>query len=194
MGQSLYEYSHPCDHSELQECLVMKPNDENSNERHPCNFFLRMKCTLTSKGRKVNLKSASYKVMLFILFKHCIKLTCNSHFRWIANWTINSSCSYKNKQLTARMRLQVIHCTGHLIRTELPGSSSPVRDSSDESEDYDDISERRSSGVFLVAVGSPIPHPSNIEIPLGRHTFLSKHSLNMKFTYADDKWVSPGGD
>lgn len=39
----------------------------------------------------------------------------------------------------------------------------------------------------LVLVGSPIPHPSNIEIPLGRHTFLSKHSLSMKFTYADEK-------
>lgn len=43
------------------------------------------------------------------------------------------------------------------------------------------------TNVSLVLVGSPIPHPSNIEIPLGRHTFLSKHSLSMKFTYADEK-------
>lgn len=39
----------------------------------------------------------------------------------------------------------------------------------------------------LVAIGEPIPHPSNIEIPLDKQTFLSKHSLDMKFTYADDK-------
>lgn len=47
-----------------------------------------------------------------------------------------------------------------------------------------------SSGVALVVVGCPIPHPSNIEIPLGRQTFLSKHNLNMKFTYADERFVS----
>lgn len=40
---------------------------------------------------------------------------------------------------------------------------------------------------YLIAVGEPIPHPSNIEIPLDKQTFLSKHSLDMKFTYADDK-------
>lgn len=45
----------------------------------------------------------------------------------------------------------------------------------------------RDTGASLILVGSPIPHPSNIEIPLGRHTFLSKHSLAMKFTYADEK-------
>lgn len=63
MGQSVYEYSHPCDHEELRECLSSKP-PENS-EKRACSFFLRLKCTLTSKGRKVNLKSASYKVENF---------------------------------------------------------------------------------------------------------------------------------
>lgn len=42
--------------------------------------------------------------------------------------------------------------------------------------------------LCLVAIGEPIPHPSNIEIPLGHQTFLSKHSLDMKFTYADEKY------
>lgn len=51
-------------------------------------------------------------------------------------------------------------------------------------EDEDAVQDTNAS---LVLVGSPIPHPSNIEIPLGRHTFLSKHSLSMKFTYADEK-------
>ncbi len=41
----------------------------------------------------------------------------------------------------------------------------------------------------FVAVGEPISHPANIEIPLGRNTFLSKHSLDMKFTYADERYV-----
>lgn len=62
MGQSVYEYSHPCDHDELRECLCSKPTDK--DEKRACSFFLRLKCTLTNKGRKVNLKSASYKVSL----------------------------------------------------------------------------------------------------------------------------------
>lgn len=41
----------------------------------------------------------------------------------------------------------------------------------------------------LVAIGQPIPHPSNIEVPLDKTTFLTKHSLDMKFTYADDRFV-----
>lgn len=57
----------------------------------------------------------------------------------------------------------------------------------DEECEKDDDSIEHDTGASLVLVGSPIPHPSNIEIPLGRHTFLSKHSLSMKFTYADEK-------
>ncbi|CAL1686613.1 unnamed protein product [Lasius platythorax] len=136
MGQSVYEYSHPCDHDELRECLSSKPMDK--SEKRACNFFLRLKCTLTNKGRKVNLKSASYKV---------------------------------------------IHCTGSLTN---------IRDSNSNSmevvnEEQEDEPAEQDTGASLVLVGSPIPHPSNIEIPLGRHTFLSKHSLSMKFTYADEK-------
>lgn len=63
MGQSVYEYSHPCDHDELTECLSSKAAE--GNDKRVCSFFLRLKCTLTSKGRKVNLKSASYKVGRF---------------------------------------------------------------------------------------------------------------------------------
>ena len=60
MGQSIYEVSHPCDHSEVKEMLTGK--DAESLQK---SFFLRMKCTLTSKGRNVNLKSATYKVTYF---------------------------------------------------------------------------------------------------------------------------------
>ncbi|XP_015440217.1 PREDICTED: protein similar isoform X1 [Dufourea novaeangliae] len=146
MGQSVYEYSHPCDHDELRECLASKPNE--NNDKRSCSFFLRLKCTLTSKGRKVNLKSASYKV---------------------------------------------IHCIGRLTYIRAPVLNAMETDEEDrkteKEEDDDEEDERmeRDTGASLVLVGCPIPHPSNIEIPLGRHTFLSKHSLSMKFTYADEK-------
>jgi len=57
----------------------------------------------------------------------------------------------------------------------------------DEKLEKEDESADCNTDVSLILVGCPIPHPSNIEIPLGRHTFLSKHSLSMKFTYADEK-------
>ncbi|KOC66656.1 Hypoxia-inducible factor 1-alpha, partial [Habropoda laboriosa] len=138
MGQSVYEYSHPCDHDELRECLSSKPA-ENGDMRY-CSFFLRLKCTLTNKGRKVNLKSASYKV---------------------------------------------IHCTGRL--TYIRDSVSSTTDTEDEERKSDDEESEPDTGASLVLLGCPIPHPSNIEVPLGRHTFLSKHTLSMKFTYADEK-------
>ncbi|KAF3425137.1 hypothetical protein E2986_06353 [Frieseomelitta varia] len=141
MGQSVYEYSHPCDHEELRECLSSKPPE--NNDKRTCSFFLRLKCTLTSKGRKVNLKSASYKV---------------------------------------------IHCTGRLTYIRDPASSRSENEANEDAEQKsDDEENERDTGASLVLLGCPIPHPSNIEIPLGRHTFLSKHSLSMKFTYADEK-------
>ncbi|XP_014477700.1 PREDICTED: protein similar isoform X2 [Dinoponera quadriceps] len=139
MGQSVYEYSHPCDHDELRECLSSKPSEK--SEKRACSFFLRLKCTLTSKGRKVNLKSASYKV---------------------------------------------IHCTGKLTNIR-DSNSNCVEVDNEERGKEDESAEIDNTNISLVLVGSPIPHPSNIEIPLGRHTFLSKHSLSMKFTYADEK-------
>ncbi|CAH0550232.1 unnamed protein product [Brassicogethes aeneus] len=124
MGQNVFEYSHPCDHDEIKEILSSKVQDEADA---PKSFFLRLKCTLTSKGRSVNLKSASYKV---------------------------------------------IHLNGHIVR------SSVKKEDSDE---------KNILQSCLVAVGKPIPHPSNIEDPLPRQTFITKHSLDMKFTHAEDK-------
>ncbi|XP_008554125.1 hypoxia-inducible factor 1-alpha isoform X2 [Microplitis demolitor] len=142
MGQSVYDYSHPCDHDEIREFLSMKPKD--ITEKCSCNFFIRLKCTLTNKGKKVNLKSASYKV---------------------------------------------IHCTGRPMVTSdiaMNGESCETSMIEDQNGNETEASQF-SSGVALVVVGCPIPHPSNIEIPLGRQTFLSKHNLNMKFTYADER-------
>ncbi|XP_046804353.1 protein similar isoform X2 [Lucilia cuprina] len=131
LGQQIWEYAHQCDHAELKEALNIKRNgltdkvkDENLLEEGIStdhrDLFVRLKCTITSRGRSINIKSASYKV---------------------------------------------IHITGHLV----------VNTKGDR---------------VLVAMGRPIPHPSNIEVPLGTSTFLTKHSLDMKFTYVDDKMLN----
>lgn len=56
--------------------------------------------------------------------------------------------------------LQVIHLTGHIV--------------------FKDDGYRQ-----LLAVGKPLAHPSNIEVPLGSSTFLTKHTLDMKFSFVD---------
>ena len=43
-------------------------------------------------------------------------------------------------------------------------------------------------GHFLVLIADPIPHPSGNEmIPIDGCTFVTKHSLDMKYTYVDEK-------
>lgn len=80
MGQSVFEFSHPCDHEEIRDVLANKNNDKTTIQKHgkdglsemSKSFFIRLKCTLTSKGRNVNIKSASYKVVtlhFFTIFK-----------------------------------------------------------------------------------------------------------------------------
>lgn len=63
-------------------------------------------------------------------------------------------------------RMQVISIVGHVV-----------------------FDEQKNTHQF-VGIGRPIPHPSNIEVPLDSKTFLTKHSLDMKFSYVDDKYVT----
>ncbi|XP_045065060.1 hypoxia-inducible factor 1-alpha-like isoform X2 [Coregonus clupeaformis] len=130
-GLSVFEYTHPCDHEELKEMLVhrtgiSKKSKEPNTER---SFFLRMKCTLTSRGRTVNVKSATWKIL---------------------------------------------HCSGHVRVHEAPAEQSPC-------------GHKELPVSYLVLVCDPIPHPSNIEAPLDTKTFLSRHTLDMKFTYCDER-------
>ena len=37
----------------------------------------------------------------------------------------------------------------------------------------------------LIVIARPLAHPSNIEVPLGSSTFLTKHTLDMKFSFVD---------
>lgn len=80
LGQSIYDFSHPCDHDDIK--LFLEPLTSACNaakfmpkaEERPVvpstaimgqstgPFFIRMKCTLTNKGRNCNLKSAYFKV------------------------------------------------------------------------------------------------------------------------------------
>ncbi|KAG9338201.1 hypothetical protein JZ751_026953 [Albula glossodonta] len=60
IGQSLYDFMHPCDQREAREILSSKADVE---EHSGYELFFRIKCTLTPQGRNVNLKSATWKVL-----------------------------------------------------------------------------------------------------------------------------------
>uniref|UniRef100_A0A672PSZ2 Hypoxia-inducible factor 1-alpha n=1 Tax=Sinocyclocheilus grahami TaxID=75366 RepID=A0A672PSZ2_SINGR len=129
-GHSVFEFTHPCDHEELREMLAhrtglsKKAKEQHTNRR----FLLRMKCTLTSRGRTVNVKSASWKVL---------------------------------------------RCSGHIHTTD--GIKKAV------------CEEKNVCSTYLVLTCESIPHPANIEAPLDSRTFLSRHTLDMRFTYCDER-------
>ncbi|XP_043992501.1 endothelial PAS domain-containing protein 1b [Gambusia affinis] len=132
-GHSIFDFTHPCDHEEIRENLSLKSagsfrkkGKDQSTER---DFFMRMKCTVTNRGRTVNLKSASWKV-----------LHCTGQLKMYDGCPSRVLCSYKEPPLTCA----ILMC-------------------------------------------EPIPHPSNIDAPLDSRTFLSRHSMDMKFMYCDEK-------
>ncbi|XP_060722547.1 hypoxia inducible factor 1 subunit alpha b isoform X1 [Tachysurus vachellii] len=129
-GHSIFDFAHPCDQEEVREMLVHRTGSKKTKELNTeRSFFLRMKCTLTSRGRTVNIKSSTWKVL---------------------------------------------HCTGHVR----------VQEHSDGSGDG---GFKEPSITYLVLICEPIPHPSNIEVPLDSKTFLSRHTLDMKFSYCDER-------
>lgn len=69
---------------------------------------------------------------------------------------------------------QVLHCTGHIHVYDTNGNQSQC-------------GYKKPPMTCLVLICEPIPHPSNIEIPLDSKTFLSRHSLDMKFSYCDER-------
>ncbi|XP_050982405.1 hypoxia inducible factor 1 subunit alpha a [Labeo rohita] len=129
-GHSVFEFTHPCDHEELREMLAHKTGlSKKAKEQHTNrSFLLRMKCTLTSRGRTVNVKSASWKVL---------------------------------------------RCSGHIHTTD--GIKKGV------------CEEKSVCSKYLVLICESIPHPTNIEAPLDSRTFLSRHTLDMRFTYCDER-------
>ncbi|XP_059373297.1 hypoxia-inducible factor 1-alpha-like [Carassius carassius] len=129
-GHSVFEFTHPCDHEELREMLAQRTGlSKKAKEQHTNRgFLLRMKCTLTSRGCTVNVKSASWKVLC---------------------------------------------CSGHIHTTD--GIKKGV------------VEQKNMSSSYLVLICESIPHPANIEAPLDSRTFLSRHTLDMRFTYCDER-------
>ncbi|XP_055022539.1 hypoxia inducible factor 1 subunit alpha, like isoform X2 [Boleophthalmus pectinirostris] len=66
LGQNLYEFVHPCDQEELRDMLTTRTGVSRKQAATDRSFFLRVKNTLTNRGRTVNLRSATWKVL------HCI--------------------------------------------------------------------------------------------------------------------------
>ncbi|XP_007532274.1 hypoxia-inducible factor 3-alpha isoform X2 [Erinaceus europaeus] len=139
IGHSIFDFIHPCDQEELQDALTPRPSLSRKKVEAPTErcFSLRMKSTLTSRGRTLNLKAATWKVL---------------------------------------------HCSGHMRAYKPPPRTSPSGSPSMEP-----------PLQCLVLICEDIPHPGSLEPPLGRGAFLSRHSLDMKFTYCDERIVEVAG-
>uniref|UniRef100_A0A1A8JBH1 Hypoxia-inducible factor 1, alpha subunit, like n=1 Tax=Nothobranchius kuhntae TaxID=321403 RepID=A0A1A8JBH1_NOTKU len=125
LGQNIYDFVHPCDQEELRDLLTPRPGLSKklqAEQRSERNFFLRMKSTLTSRGRTVNIKSATWKVL---------------------------------------------HCTGHI--RPFGGSAAPP------------------AARVMTLLCEPIPHPSSVECPLDSCTFLTRHSMDLRFTHCEGR-------
>uniref|UniRef100_A0A2K6D351 Hypoxia inducible factor 3 subunit alpha n=1 Tax=Macaca nemestrina TaxID=9545 RepID=A0A2K6D351_MACNE len=139
MGHSIFDFIHPCDQEELQDALTPQQTLSRRKVEAPTErcFSLRMKSTLTSRGRTLNLKAATWKVL---------------------------------------------HCSGHMRAYKPPAQTSPAGSPDSEL-----------PLQCLVLICEAIPHPGSLEPPLGRGAFLSRHSLDMKFTYCDDRIAEVAG-
>lgn len=73
-----------------------------------------------------------------------------------------------------KLHPQVLHCTGQLRMY----NSCPPRVL---------CGFKEPPLTCAVLMCEPIPHPSNIDTPLDSKTFLSRHSMDMKFTYCDER-------
>ncbi|KAF6732394.1 Hypoxia-inducible factor 1-alpha [Oryzias melastigma] len=125
LGQSIYDFVHPCDQEELRDLLTPRPGMSKKSlaeQPHEVNFFLRMKSTLTNRGRTVNIKSATWKVL---------------------------------------------HCSGHI--RPFGGSAAPP------------------AARVMTLLCDPIPHPSSVEFPLDTCTFLTRHSMDLRFTHCEGR-------
>ncbi|XP_012589179.1 PREDICTED: hypoxia-inducible factor 3-alpha isoform X2 [Condylura cristata] len=139
IGHSIYDFIHPCDQEELQDALTPQQSLSRKKQEAPTErcFSLRMKSTLTSRGRTLNLKAATWKVL---------------------------------------------HCSGHMRVYKPPAQTSPAGSPNLEP-----------PLQCLVLICEAIPHPGSLEPPLGRGSFLSRHSLDMKFTYCDERIAEVAG-
>ncbi|XP_055267778.1 hypoxia-inducible factor 3-alpha isoform X2 [Moschus berezovskii] len=139
IGHNIFDFIHPCDQEELQDALTPRQSLSKKKPEAPTErcFSLRMKSTLSSRGRTLNLKAATWKVL---------------------------------------------HCSGHMRVYKPPAQTSPAGSPNLEP-----------PLQCLVLICEAIPHPGSLEPPLGRGAFLSRHSLDMKFTYCDERIAEVAG-
>ncbi|XP_078726471.1 hypoxia-inducible factor 1-alpha-like isoform X4 [Lampetra fluviatilis] len=178
-GNSIFEFIHPCDQEELREVLAQKrgaarKGADAGTER---DFFVRMKCTITSRGKTVNLKSATWKV-----------LHCTGHMRVCGDpsgsfpdgMEQQQQQRQQHQQHQQQQQQQQLHHHHQQQQQQASpraflGAPSVPRASS------------IPAGSCLVLLCSPIPHPASIETPLDSRTFLTRHAMDMKFTYCDER-------
>lgn len=141
------------------------------------NFFLRMKSTLTNRGRTVNIKSALWKVLYWQRWR--LKIYTHRHARTkkhfveigIQKWTLPARGVLLPPSVLHKMLmlfLQVLHCTGHM-RPFGGNSESPA------------------GARVMTLLCEPIPHPSSVEFPLDTCTFLTRHSMDLRFTHCEGR-------
>lgn len=58
LGNAFSEFVHPCDHEQLK-----KLHPQGAEQDAHVEVFVRMKCTITDRGRMINLKQANYKAL-----------------------------------------------------------------------------------------------------------------------------------
>ncbi|XP_052348545.1 endothelial PAS domain-containing protein 1-like [Oncorhynchus keta] len=61
MGHSIYDFTHPSDHKEIRDNLDLTAGRSRCGGLR--DFLMRMKCTVTHRGRTVNLRSAGWRVL-----------------------------------------------------------------------------------------------------------------------------------
>lgn len=89
------------------------------------------------------------------------------HLKQTESLFLSTSCGFKHK-----LRLffsQVLHCTGHMC--PLDGEeSSPA-----------------AAARAMILLCEPIPHPSSVEFLLDTYTFLTRHSMDFRFTHCEGR-------
>lgn len=78
--------------------------------------------------------------------------------------------------------VQVIHFTGYLIINH-PSTDYKL----EEKMTNGGTSPSIDNSFSLVLIGAPIPNPSDGQALLPNHTFVTKHSLDMRITFVDEK-------
>ncbi|XP_041753356.1 endothelial PAS domain-containing protein 1-like [Coregonus clupeaformis] len=79
MGHSIYDFTHPCDHKDIRDNLDITGVPGRSRCGGQRDFLMRMKSTVTHRGRTVNLRSAVWRVLQVCVSRpslSCVLFTC----------------------------------------------------------------------------------------------------------------------